>query len=259
MDCTNINLKKGSTGTKVNNLQTALKELGFYTGKIDGDFGSLTETSVKSFQKKFNLLIDGIVGPVTCKKINSIIGNRNQGIYTNDKLCENSGGNCLGQITSYHCGPHCIKQALRKFGITNYSEKTIGEYAGTTTKGTSHGGLETAIAKIAKLEGITLKVEWRNFSDLGNTQKERYKKYGELTTDKNKIVFHHEKYRELYGHYSILKLLNLNSSIVRVANSLGSKCKSPAFCGYMENRDFNTQTRYYKGISQKSICIITKV
>ena len=42
MDCTNINLKKGSNGTNVNELQVALKELGFYTAKIDSSFGSLT-------------------------------------------------------------------------------------------------------------------------------------------------------------------------------------------------------------------------
>ena len=52
MDCTNINIKKGSTGTTVQELQIALKDLGFYTAKIDSSFGSLTDTAVKQFQKK---------------------------------------------------------------------------------------------------------------------------------------------------------------------------------------------------------------
>ena len=178
--------------------------------------------------------------------------------YTVTYYCEKQGGNCLGQITGYHCGPHCIKQCLRKFGITGYSEKTIGSYAGTTSSGTGHSGLETAIANIAKKEGIKLKVEWKNFSDLGNTDKERYEEYGKLITSKNKAVFHHEKYRNTYGHYSILKLIDILNYILTVANSLGNRCNSPAYCGYMESRKPSTQSSYLAGISQKSICIITK-
>lgn len=184
--------------------------------------------------------------------------NTNKTKFTVTTYCESSGGDCLGQITGYHCGPHSIKQVLRKFGIKGYSEKTIGIYAGTTTAGTGHGGLETAIAKIAKNEGITLKVTWKNFSDLGNTQKERFKKLGELMTASNTAVFWHEYYRNAYGHYSFAKTINLDSSSNIIPNSLGSKCKSPAYCGYMETRSFSTQVSYFRGISQKSICIITK-
>ena len=77
-------------------------------------------------------------------------------------------------------------------------------------------------------------------------------------TDENKAVFHHELYRNKYGHYSILKKVNTNNSNLTVANSLGNKCNSPAYCGYMESRSFGTQQSYLNGISQKSICIITK-
>ena len=256
MNCTNINLKKGSKGTQVSLLQTNLKTLKLYDGKIDGDFGSYTLEAVKNFQRKNKLLVDGVFGPISCKKLNSIMNPG--GIYTNNTLCEKQGGNCLGQITSYHCGPHSIKQALRKFGITGYTEKTIGSYAGTTTRGTSHSGLETAIAKIAKLEGIKLKVEWKNYSDMGNTQKEKNKKLGELLTDDEKTFFWHELYRKQYGHYSFPKTINTNTQKHNIANSLGSKCNSPAFCGYFEIRTFSEQDQYLKGISQKSICIITK-
>lgn len=261
LNCTNINLKKGSKGTQVKELQTILKEKGYYTGSIDSDYGSMTETAVKLYQKNNGLTVDGWVGSVTCKKLNTTNTTPTQTytIFTNSKLCEKSGGDCLGQVTGYHCGPHSVKQALRRFGITGYSEKTIGQYAGTTSAGTGHAGLETAIATIARREGITLKVQWYNFSDLGSTQKERFRKYGDLMTDTNKAVFHHELYRNQYGHYSILKTVNTNTSNLTVANSLGSKCGSPAYCGYMESRPFNTQVSYIKGISQKSICVITKV
>lgn len=60
-------LKKGNKGTYVKELQTALKELGYSLGKygVDGDFGSVTETAVKEFQKHNGLKVDGIVGEST--------------------------------------------------------------------------------------------------------------------------------------------------------------------------------------------------
>jgi len=72
MECKDINLKKGSKGDNVKELQRKLTELGYYDGKIDGDFGSYTETSVKSFQKASKgLAVDGVVGSVTCNKLQS--------------------------------------------------------------------------------------------------------------------------------------------------------------------------------------------
>lgn len=63
-------LKKGSQGAAVKAMQAQLVKLGFYVGKKgpDGDFGSLTETAVKSFQKDMGFtgsLVDGRVGPLT--------------------------------------------------------------------------------------------------------------------------------------------------------------------------------------------------
>lgn len=55
-------LKKGSTGTKVKELQARLQELGYYTGSVDGDFGEMTEKAFKLFQKQVGLYEDGIAG-----------------------------------------------------------------------------------------------------------------------------------------------------------------------------------------------------
>lgn len=62
-------LKKGSKGNEVEVLQTRLRELGFYGGNIDGDFGSITERGVLLFQKAQGLKEDGIVGPQTWKAL----------------------------------------------------------------------------------------------------------------------------------------------------------------------------------------------
>ena len=55
----------GSTGTEVKNIQTVLKKLGYYTGSIDGIYGSGTRSAVTRFQRDCGLSQDGICGPVT--------------------------------------------------------------------------------------------------------------------------------------------------------------------------------------------------
>ena len=55
-------LKNGSKGSKVEQLQKRLQELGYYNGAIDGDFGDLTENAFKLFQKTAGLFEDGIAG-----------------------------------------------------------------------------------------------------------------------------------------------------------------------------------------------------
>ena len=55
----------GSTGSEVKQIQTKLKQWGYYDGKIDGIFGSKTLKAVKNFQSKNGLKVDGIVGNQT--------------------------------------------------------------------------------------------------------------------------------------------------------------------------------------------------
>lgn len=58
-------LKKGSTGSLVEKLQQRLQELGYYNGAVDGDFGDMTESAFKAFQKAAGLYVDGIAGSDT--------------------------------------------------------------------------------------------------------------------------------------------------------------------------------------------------
>ena len=57
--------KYGSTGSEVTKIQTRLSNWGYYKGSIDGDYGYLTYSAVKSFQVKNGLGVDGIAGPET--------------------------------------------------------------------------------------------------------------------------------------------------------------------------------------------------
>lgn len=53
-------LSRGKKGEQVKTLQRRLQELGYYTGKIDGDYGSGTLNAVKAFQKKAGLSKTGV-------------------------------------------------------------------------------------------------------------------------------------------------------------------------------------------------------
>ena len=52
-------LRFGSKGEDVRELQTALSELGYFTGKIDGNYISSTQNAVEALQKKNNLEVTG--------------------------------------------------------------------------------------------------------------------------------------------------------------------------------------------------------
>lgn len=58
-------IKQGSTGKTVRTIQTKLKNWGYYTGSVDGIFGSGTKKAVMYFQRKNGLPADGIVGKKT--------------------------------------------------------------------------------------------------------------------------------------------------------------------------------------------------
>lgn len=58
-------VKRGSSGETVKKIQTKLKNWGYYTGSVDGIFGSKTLAAVKYFQRKNGLAVDGIVGAKT--------------------------------------------------------------------------------------------------------------------------------------------------------------------------------------------------
>ena len=57
--------KHGDSGTYTYIVQFILSAKGFYTGKMDAEFGSGTELAVKEFQKAKGLSADGDVGENT--------------------------------------------------------------------------------------------------------------------------------------------------------------------------------------------------
>lgn len=62
-------LKEGDEGEAVEKLQRRLRDLGHYTGSVDGKYGSGTKTAVEEFQMSSGLKVDGIAGPATQRAI----------------------------------------------------------------------------------------------------------------------------------------------------------------------------------------------
>ena len=64
-------IQRGFTDSdEVREIQRRLKELGYYSGSADGNFGPATEKAVMAFQKANKLSADGKVGEKTLAKLN---------------------------------------------------------------------------------------------------------------------------------------------------------------------------------------------
>lgn len=75
----------GSSGDGVSQIQTKLKNWGYYNGSVDGVYGYQTFTAVKYFQSKNGLSADGIAGNATLTALGINTGSsQSTGSYTNN-------------------------------------------------------------------------------------------------------------------------------------------------------------------------------
>ncbi len=73
----------GSRGNEVRNIQQRLRDWGYYSGAVDGIYGTKTRSAVIKFQKKHNITADGVCGPKTLELI---------GLPTGKDTSQSSGG-----------------------------------------------------------------------------------------------------------------------------------------------------------------------
>ena len=66
-------LRKGSKGAAVKTLQQNLNTVMGAKLVVDGDFGAATDTSVRAFQKKYGLTVDGEYGPASAAVMKSAL------------------------------------------------------------------------------------------------------------------------------------------------------------------------------------------
>lgn len=131
-------LKLGSSGTKVRDLQQNLTTLGYYWAEITGNFGSKTETAVKTFQQKNNLTADGVAGSKTLSAIAAAV--------------ERKGGTASG--SSYASGT-TLKLNSQGTAVTQLQTdlKQLGYYYGSIT-GNFGDKTEDAVKEFQKDKGL---------------------------------------------------------------------------------------------------------
>lgn len=76
--------KYGSSGEEVKQIQTKLKNWGYYNDSVDGIYGSKTFEAVKRFQKNNGLSVDGIAGEKTLAALGINNSNNSNSSTTNN-------------------------------------------------------------------------------------------------------------------------------------------------------------------------------
>jgi len=158
----------------------------------------------------------------------------------------NKGCAGMGQCTGFYCACNSLQQSFYRLTGIKVEEKTIAGWAGTTSDGTDHAGINTAVAKFNKKYNKNIKINWYNFSELNWTKISEFIKKG--------AVFFHLLYRNKWGHYEPIQSVG---DPLKILNSLGDSCGSGTYCGYIENRSKSEQKSYINGISQKSVAVLT--
>ena len=99
-------LKKGSNDKNATlNLQNLLVKKGYDCRGVDGIFGNGTYNAVISFQRDYNLSVDGIVGPATWATLmsdsgsKSISNNNNNNNINENQICGNVNGPCSNRAS----------------------------------------------------------------------------------------------------------------------------------------------------------------
>lgn len=120
-------LKEGMKGNAVRTLQRRLKNLGYYSGSIDGDYGTATVNAVRAFQSDYGLTVDGVAGESTLNKLyndNAKPQNSSKKKKPNNKA--NNGHYSTLRQGDSSSAVRNLQQRLKKLGY--YSGSVDGSY-----------------------------------------------------------------------------------------------------------------------------------
>ena len=139
-------LQSGDSGSKVTQLQNALKLLGFYTGGVDGKFGSGTKKAVMQFQRVNGLTVDGLAGTQTQKLLYSQVDSGVSGGSSSSGSSSSGSSGFTRTLRKGYTGADVIavQQKLKELGF--YSGSVDGVY-GT--------GSIAAVKKFQQQNGLT--------------------------------------------------------------------------------------------------------
>ncbi len=144
-------LRLGSTGSKVKSMQQKLKNLGYYTGSVDGTFGEGTQKAVKAFQKANGLTADGVAGTATLNKLNSS--------SAKSAVSESSKATARPAMRTYVPSTlstyRYLQQGSRGSDVTKLQQrlKDLGYFSGSVN-GSFGADTETAVRAFQKRNGL---------------------------------------------------------------------------------------------------------
>jgi peptidoglycan hydrolase-like protein with peptidoglycan-binding domain len=110
-------LREGDTGDKVKRLQQKLKDLGYYSGSVDGDYGSGTITAVQNFQAATGLTVDGVAGPATQQRLYGDTSSYNK---------------VIGSLKQFDEGPNVLDTQYTLYELGYFQDTINGIYGEST-------------------------------------------------------------------------------------------------------------------------------
>ena len=161
-------LRSGAKGDKVSQLQKALKDLGYYTGTVDGEYGTGTANAVKAFQDVNGLKADGVAGEKTLEQVYSYYAvpkPKNYATSTPKPNNNNSGGNKATNTPKPTATPNLSKARYLKVGDNGESTMSGSDvrqlqnrlialgYLSGTADGSYGGATQAAVIAFQKKAG----------------------------------------------------------------------------------------------------------
>ncbi len=137
----------GDKGDRVEAVQQRLKDLGYYSGSVDGDYGNGTKKAVKAFQKAKGLKQTGNVNSATVEALSGG-GSSSSSSSSSSSTSSSSSSSSSGLRT---CSPgdkgDAVKTLQRKLkDLGYYSSSVDGDYG---------NGTKTAVKAFQKANGLT--------------------------------------------------------------------------------------------------------
>ncbi len=142
-------LRKGYTGADVIAVQQKLKELGFYSGSVDGVYGTGSIAAVKKFQQQNGLTADGLVGSRTYAALMSAStgSSSNSGSDNSSSSSDSTSGQDYAEGTlSYGSSGTEVKKMQQALKALGYNVSADGSYGALT---------QMAVTQFQKRNGLT--------------------------------------------------------------------------------------------------------
>lgn len=140
-------LRKGYTGTDVISVQQKLKDLGFYTGSVDGVYGTGSMAAVKAFQRQNGLTADGLVGSRTHAVLMSATSGSTSNSGSGNSSSDSSSDQTYAEDTlSYGSTGSEVKKMQQALKALGYNVSADGSYGALT---------QMAVTQFQKRNGLT--------------------------------------------------------------------------------------------------------